>query len=422
MSSFIIIVSMRKAFLLSRPVLLLCIMAGFLFSMADCWALEKSKKKKSRTSETKVVTENLEQGKAAPSQQPAEAQDQSKSAKPVQWATVDPLGGQTILKNVVQIRPDSVIPPIDGLRWKKMTGDLVALPQAPGSQDLGIKAIVEGYFERPGWSLLWRNQKIVVDELRRFRLRVRLAAQSTVLNISSIGPTGEVQEQSIVLIVENWEQLLGKLDRKPVDQRTFVSVLLSLSTISYNETLKSTSQSLIETALTARVSYSFFLKPPRWDLGVSSYFTLLPLSKSQSGGLRFLGINFRVGYLFPSRKDAWAFGLYGGAYYTTTFMAGNGTLGFENMQGPQLYPVVRKQIKKGTMVLGYLKFSPMSSQYGYFTFSSHELAFGGMYSDLLNNGHPLSFSLDISRLFFDIPTISFKGASNTASIGVGYGF
>lgn len=359
--------------------------------------------------------ESDSQKKVSPSPSPAPTNN-------TQWVTLDPLGGQTVWQSAVQLRQDPAYAPISGLRWRKQSADLVALPQVAGSQDLGIKAVVEGIYHRPGWSLLWKNQKIILDERKRFRLRVRLGAQSTVLKISAIGPTGEVQEQGIILFVPEWDQVLGKLDRKPANLRTFVSSVITLSTISYSEKLQGISQSVVETVLTGRISYNFFIIPPRWDVGISTYFTLMPLLKSQTSGLRFLGVNFRLGYLFPSKPGGWSLGLYGGAYYTTTFPLNGGKMGFENMKGPQLYPAMRKQLKKGTSFLTYFKASPMSSQYGFFTFTSNELAIGALYSDLLSNGHPLSFSIDISRLNFNISQIDFKGTSNTASIGVGYGF
>ncbi len=324
-------------------------------------------------------------------------------------------------KNSVEVRAGGPVV-ITGLRWRVQRVDAVAVFTGPENKEMIINANLDGIFDHSGWNLVWKSKQVLLDAKKQFRLHVRINAATTTFPLTAIGPAGETEEQTVILVVSQWESILQRLGKFLAPPRPFVTVLLAVSAISYEEQVSIFSSKLFETALTGRLSYNFFIfGSRRWDLGASTYFTLLPLTKTLPDGLRFLGLNVRVGYVFPKTLGSWTFGIYSGGYYTTTFVTGSAKFGFINMTGPQIYPVLRRSLAGGRSIMGYFKFSPMSSQFSLFTYSSYELAFGGIYSKSLSNEHPLSFSLDISRLHFSVPEQTFTGSSSTLSFGVAYG-
>jgi hypothetical protein len=91
--------------------------------------------------------------------------------------------------------------------------------------------------------------------------------------------------------------------------------------------------------------------------------------------------------------------------------------GFQNMNGPQIFPSIRKAFGKYG-VAAYLKFSPVS-QSGIPTFASNEIAGGlsfGMPIGKEGSGKSMSFSLDIASLSIDIDkTVPLPDGSGSAN-------
>jgi hypothetical protein len=117
----------------------------------------------------------------------------------------------------------------------------------------------------------------------------------------------------------------------------------------------------------------------------------------------------------------------GGYYYTTMFVS-PAAFGFENMTGPQLFPVIRRTLRNQDCILFYAKYSPVSSGSISLQPSSREIAGGITYSHLLSNGHSIPFSLDISNLSAVINSSngnlsqSVNVELTTASLSAGYTF
>jgi hypothetical protein len=98
------------------------------------------------------------------------------------------------------------------------------------------------------------------------------------------------------------------------------------------------------------------------------------------------------------------------------------TFGFQNLMGPQLFPVVRYQLKNGNSISTYFKYSPVSS--GGISLNnlsgSREIAAGLTFSQRLKNQHYLPISFDYSDLksvIEDVPV-----AVNSVNFSVGYTF
>ena len=320
-------------------------------------------------------------------------------------------------------------PRITNLEWRNE--DAVLLETLPTTwKGLGIEAMIEGRYRRTHWTLSCNGVGIKTGKDGHFRLNSFLTHKETTLHVFAKGPSGEKEEETLRVYVPGWESFIV-LAKKRFPKRSVFNFYLGITGISYSESLFDIGKNIdiptkfTEYASTVRFSYNYMLIPPHWNAGISAYFTIAALPQASKLGLRFLGVNFRFGYLFD-QVGAWQYGLYGGYYYTSTFVinSSSGKYGFANMLGPQLYPALRKELKDGASIFTYLKFSPVSTQFNFVTFTSYELAGGASYSFHMGNGHPLNIGLDISRLHFNVsfPTALFTGNSRTLSLGVGYGF
>ena len=252
----------------------------------------------------------------------------------------------------------------------------------------------------------------------KFLIELPISKDLIKANLMAVSSLGEQEKEVFGVYFKNLKGYGKEAILKPT-RRNFFSAGLSASLISYQETEV---DDYSENALTAKLSYSYLLIPPAWDLAASCYFTLLPLRSSNGIIARFLGLNFRVGYILPFIKSPWQMHVLAGMYYTTMFVTTN-SFGFRNLAGPQFFPVITRAFKNGSSMTGYFKFSPISSGFAIRSFSNRELAFGLSYALALPNKHPLSFSLDVANVHFKLDRyLGITYDSSSISFGAGYGF
>ncbi|MEW6056312.1 MAG: hypothetical protein AB1540_06830 [Bdellovibrionota bacterium] len=288
--------------------------------------------------------------------------------------------------------------------------------------------VLEGTYPKPDWGLIWKSRRVPLESDGHFKLAVPVTDRAVNVELVAVGPRGEVEAEMIRLYVP--KKALAKTegksqsasDRKKVPRKKItLSPGLGYSIISYRETDK---PNYSETALTAKITYSNVLFKPNWTYGISGYFTALPVTVTDNTQARFLGLNLRVGYSLPGIREPWRITLFGGWYYTTMFVSPQ-DFGFRNMAGPQLYPVFRRSLNNGNSIVAYFKYSPVSDQSSILSFSNHELAGGGAYVIMLNNGHPLSLTLDIAKMHMVIKDRVADSESivdtHSISIGASYG-
>lgn len=117
--------------------------------------------------------------------------------------------------------------------------------------------------------------------------------------------------------------------------------------------------------------------------------------------------------------EPWRLSVYAGAYYTTMVTSAEG-VGYHNVTGPQLYPVISRALAGGRSSLSaYFKYSPVFSGFSVLDLSaSRELATG------LGFTHPLGLVMRDSGLSwnFDYSDLALKtstGMAHTRTIGLG---
>lgn len=121
-----------------------------------------------------------------------------------------------------------------------------------------------------------------------------------------------------------------------------------------------------QTALSLKIGFNQLIASG-FDIGLNAFVTPLVLS---GGGLisnekiiiRFFGSNIRFGYTpqWPIEKTNGRLiaSLMLGAYWTTT-QSTQDLIGFKNMIGPQVFPVLRFKISNQIVLAGYYKYSPI---------------------------------------------------------------
>jgi hypothetical protein len=304
------------------------------------------------------------------------------------------------------------------LKWKTLEPE-VAFEQK--GEELVPKVTLEGTWEREGWNLLRSTKFVTVDpKTHEFRFTIEMGSgKVTFVELTAVGPLGEVEFERVAVYFKEAKEAKDDALAAP-PKRDFVMVSAGPTLLNYKETGVA-DYSMVAT--TVKASYTRLLFPPRWDFAVNTFFNLFPITQNQPGvDLRFLGINGRIGYSVPNMPDPWSLSVMFGYYYITTFVNGN-ALGFENLAGPQFFPVVRRRFRNLDSAYFYLKYSPLTDgvSLSFLSPSNRELAFGGGYSHPLSNGHPLGASLDVSDFSFIVPVRNKSVSYQSYSLSVAYG-
>jgi len=248
-----------------------------------------------------------------------------------------------------------------------------------------------GKFQRADWSLLFRDTSITPQASDgSFSIDVTLRGPRTPVLFQAISPFGQVEKAQGEIVFSGWDRIAQKWKPGPTWGGS-LSAGLGVSLIAFTQ---SNVQPLNMKALTFKASYGYRFKNSRLDLGMSSFFTALPLTYSEVT-IRFFGFNGRVGYAIPGINAPWRISLMAGAYYTTTFA--DAMVGYQHVGGPMFFPVLQRAFAKGAAFAAYFKFSPISDGMQFLDMSSREIAGGISWSEPVGRNR-LSFSLDISDL------------------------
>jgi hypothetical protein len=272
-------------------------------------------------------------------------------------------------------------------------------------------AYIEGKLKRANakdWRILWQDREFEVRPSGAFSLEIPYNTDLGALELMAVGASGEVEyffyKLSASIPVpkpvekssdKSSEKSPGRSGLKKKNKRFYISPGLGVTMISYTQT---GFDPYSATVLTAKVSANYLLFPPNWDLGGTAFATALTLSHSGPVPVRFIGVNLRMGYVFPKIQEPWRIALYGGWYYST-MLASDETFGYLNVSGPQLFPTMRRTLGNGHVITGYLKFSPISQALSLMSFSNNEVALGLGYV-IPTAKHNYSINVDYARLTY----------------------
>jgi hypothetical protein len=170
---------------------------------------------------------------------------------------------------------------------------------------------------------------------------------------------------------------------------------------------------------TAKGGVEFSKSDSKWAFGLNGYASLSPsfTPPGSTSYLAFYGVNLRANYSFFVGKR-FQLALASGYYFVTT-KNNDYSGGFENLNGPQIYPSFRYQFKKAGLLSGYAKYSPISSKFSILKIDqNYEIACGLSYF-FKQRWFPFSpgVSLDLSQIRF-VDSGGSVSTLKTASVGL----
>ena len=205
-----------------------------------------------------------------------------------------------------------------------------------------------------------------------------LQNEKTDFSVLEISDAGKLSTGKFRISISDWPAaeiiLKGQAQIKPW---SFVTGL-GVSTINYTQTNVDFS-SLNSLTATLKVNIDRKIGSNGIVAGFSGFFNLLQFSGTAVGAnaFKFFGLNLKIGKMLKTLKEPWELGIHVGYYYLT--MITNGTLGFNNVSGPELYPTISRKFNNGSQALVYFKFCPVSQQFTLLSLSNHEIAVGAQY-------------------------------------------
>lgn len=329
------------------------------------------------------------------------------NAAPTATISISPIdGAKTGLTN-----------PIRGLKWKS---DTLEIKEGYSKGATSSYVVVEGTYQHPFQKIFYQlNSEYEPRELganANFSFEVPLTTGVTPVRIIIMNAAVTVNTYTYHVTRNdalNDDKTDGK--DKAVNSKHRLAPSLGITSSSYSQ---SNGRGLNQILLTFKSAYVYALAPPKWDLGVSMYFSLFPLSADIPNiWARFLGLNIRIGYSKPL-NDRWTLGLMGGAYYTTMLTSRDSKIGFENLMGPQIYPTISYLLDKSNTLGGYFKFSAVGSAFSLNSFSDHEIAFGSSLQRTVASGRVFTLSADFSQLNVLIDPVQITSQSLSLSGGM----
>ena len=298
----------------------------------------------------------------------------------------------------------------------------VTLPD-PDDPDAKPVVTLEGSLRAPDWPLLLLpdGKNIpVVETNGHFQVRISIAQPNSAIYLAAVAPNGQVFKAKVSLTVRDWQQVKAKIQDSGLALSRFHWTFgAGLTYLDYTQDgIPSISSILIST----KGSLEYRFRPDTWSIGLSGYLSSLPLASSPSGySLSFLGINARVGYLFPETDSGWRLGLMAGYYYATTFASSVSTtsFGYANLGGLQLYPTLSRSYGSGSSAILYFKISPVSDQFTILSLSNREIASGLTYQ-FRPDARQRGFSLGLDWANLVVYQAGVQGSSTTLSMSAGY--
>lgn len=175
---------------------------------------------------------------------------------------------------------------------------------------------------------------------------------------------------------------------------------------------------LNETGITPKFAIAYWMIPRALDLGVSGFFTLLPVSHSPATfeSSRSYGANGRIGYLLPFAPSGIGFKLLAGWYFWS-LRTSDKSYGVDLLSGPQMVLAMGNwQVKRAYS--GYLKFAPISESPSTMTFANRELAIGLSAPLPFVGETPIFLTLDVAFMNFAALSVQNHIRQNSYTIGI----
>lgn len=305
---------------------------------------------------------------------------------------------------------------VHGLTWNTKLNPEVQ--QRTKNEKLEFFIELQGSFKREDYSVLINSVAIPENQQQNFKKEILIKGPLETVTFSSIGPKGDLESEKVLVLIPEYQQIKSGILAEQTQKNLHFSASLGPSIVNYSQTdLTTATAQTVEykqVFLTARLNATYALSN-LWELSANTFYNAIKLSSDQTGTVPFLGFNIRAGYVLTPNNPKWRLVLNGGWYYVTTL---GKSAGFQNLSGPQVFPLVKYSLAEAQSVFSYFKLSPISDKFSVLSFSNREIAFGGGYSFPML-GRSFTAGLDYSNIALTFSDTTTKSNSLTLSLGMG---
>lgn len=261
--------------------------------------------------------------------------------------------------------------------WKESE---VELKMDESGNQPGFKIDLTGTVRNPGNSYLTEkpSKPLKVSSSQQVQTSVLIQSEKTDFSIMEIAEDGKLAKGTYRATVSDWPAAEAILKSNGQIKPWAFAAGLGVTTINFSQTNTDFS-TLNSLTTTFKITVDRRLGQKGIVAGFSGFFNVLPLSGTAIGNnaFRFFGLNLKIGKMLKTLPEPWELGIHVGYYYLT--MLTNGTLGFNNVSGPELYPTISRKFNNGSQALVYFKFSPISQSFSLLSLSNNEIAAGAIY-------------------------------------------
>ena len=335
----------------------------------------------------------------------------------------------------IEILKGAEAPPSSSMEWRIL--DISVVRQKFGtslSSFLRVRGMVSPK-NRVRSRIFCEDVHVPVRPDGNFEFEIPYDGSVTHLDLSWISASGEILEHEVEFRLKPEPELqMGTPEPSPspgsmretipvvefnraLDRRSFFLLGTGVSLIEVRQS-ESRISLFRNTVLSVKGAFNYFLSPPVWDFGVSGFMNVLGLGCGCATDVRILGVNARIGYVFPGIRNPWRLALYGGWYYST-MIASDQSFGYRNLNGPQIFPTLRRAFGNGSALSAYLKLSPISNRLSLMNLSNSEQAVGVSYL-FPKWGKTFAISLDFSRLRFGLEGVEIRTSSSSLGLSMAF--
>jgi hypothetical protein len=313
----------------------------------------------------------------------------------------------------IEFRLNSGSQPLQGLEFDDGRPAL-----RPGNKTGDTRPFVKlkGSYKREGWIVIVGTEKPETDDRGRFTIELPVDSKMTYVTVTAVNLRGVQESSEYVLDFPDWDLFNGNT-RVREGRKNIVTLGGGPTYIAYSEDL---TQPVTQFGASAWVAYRRLILPPILDFQASVKAFALPITATD--GMRFwtVGFNALAGVVLPWPREPYRLGLLVGYYRVHMFQPDN-LFGFTSAAGPQLYPYFQYVRPDGNLISGYVKYSPVSNQAQFLTWSdNHEIAGGLSYSRKTGDGTFVKYSVDYTLFKLKIQGIELS--SHAVNLGISYDF
>jgi hypothetical protein len=254
-----------------------------------------------------------------------------------------------------------------------------------------------------------QTPQIELDTENRFSLSIPLQEDSVSFELKAIDRLGHVASESFRVDAPASLQT----PRKSATHSWSFTPALGISHLAYTETRIQPYSAILPTP---KLGISYALSE-QWSLGASAFMNLASLASSDPAvSVRFLGLNARAGFSFPTGSSSWKTTALLGIY-SLGMNASNNALGFDRLYGPQFVLAERKTLDAINALTAYAKYSALLDGSD-ISLGKRELAGGASYERRIGE-RAYTASLDASVFDFNIGNIQIQSQTLTFGLGMG---